>query len=176
MTDEEARDEKLSELSILQQSLLEEKAKAGHPEWTALRPEVEGETTGSRGWIRVEEALPAIDALRAQGHRVLLVYLDAPQDVLVRRFEGTRRRHPILQRQVSEAITDDVGPRGWVNPTLLGGGEMGDLAVYEVYVADGHEVQYEWSNAIVGAAHSPSTGARGMLSGLNASVLPLVSV
>jgi UPF0042 nucleotide-binding protein len=62
---------------------------------------------GRGGGARVEEALPAIDALRAQGHRVLLVYLDAPQDVLVRRFEGTRRRHPILERQVSEAITDE---------------------------------------------------------------------
>ena len=62
---------------------------------------------GRGGGARVEEALPAIDALRAQGHRVQLVYLDAPQDVLVRRFEGTRRRHPILERQVAEAITDE---------------------------------------------------------------------
>jgi len=62
---------------------------------------------GRGGGARVEEALPAIDALRAKGHRVQLVYLDAPQDVLVRRFEGTRRRHPILERQVAEAITDE---------------------------------------------------------------------
>ncbi|HXQ90358.1 MAG TPA: RNase adapter RapZ [Acidimicrobiales bacterium] len=62
---------------------------------------------GRGGGARVEEALPAIDALRAQGHRVRLVYLDAPQDVLVRRFEGTRRRHPIAERQVAEAITDE---------------------------------------------------------------------
>ena len=62
---------------------------------------------GRGGGARVEGALPAIDALRAQGHRVQLVYLDAPQDVLVRRFEGTRRRHPILERQVAEAITDE---------------------------------------------------------------------
>src|SRR5579864_2839619 len=62
---------------------------------------------GRGGGARVEEALPAIDALRAQGHRALLVYLDAPQDVLVRRFEGTRRRHPIAERQVSEAIADE---------------------------------------------------------------------
>ncbi len=62
---------------------------------------------GRGGGARVEEALPAIDALRAKGHRVLLVYLDAPQDVLVRRFEGTRRRHPIQERQVAEAITDE---------------------------------------------------------------------
>jgi len=62
---------------------------------------------GRGGGARVDEALPAIDELRARGHRVRLVYLDAPQDVLVRRFEGTRRRHPIAQRQVAEAIADE---------------------------------------------------------------------
>jgi RNase adapter protein RapZ len=55
----------------------------------------------------VAAALPAIEELRARGHRVRLVYLDAPQDVLVRRFEGTRRRHPIAERQVAEAIADE---------------------------------------------------------------------
>jgi UPF0042 nucleotide-binding protein len=62
---------------------------------------------GRGGGAQVEEALPAIDELRARGHRVRIVYLDAPQDVLVRRFEGTRRRHPIAERQVAEAIADE---------------------------------------------------------------------
>jgi len=62
---------------------------------------------GRGGGARVDDALPAMDALRAQGHRVRLVYLDAPQDVLVRRFEGTRRRHPIGERQVAEAIAHE---------------------------------------------------------------------
>ena len=55
----------------------------------------------------VAEALPAVEDLRARGHRVRIVYLDAPQDVLVRRYEGTRRRHPIGERQVAEAIADE---------------------------------------------------------------------
>ncbi|HUI03871.1 MAG TPA: RNase adapter RapZ [Acidimicrobiales bacterium] len=55
----------------------------------------------------VAEALPAVEDLRARGHRVRIVYLDAPQDVLVRRYEGTRRRHPIAERQVAEAIADE---------------------------------------------------------------------
>jgi len=62
---------------------------------------------GRGGGARVDEALPAIAALRAGGHRVRLVYLDAPTDVLVRRFEGTRRRHPIGERKVAEAIADE---------------------------------------------------------------------
>jgi len=60
-----------------------------------------------RGGGQVDQALPAIDALRARGHRVRVVYLDAPQDILVRRFEGTRRRHPIAGANVEEAIVDE---------------------------------------------------------------------
>ena len=62
---------------------------------------------GRGGGAQVEEALPAIEELRARGHRVRIVYLDAPQDVLVRRFEGTRRRHPIAERQVAQAIAEE---------------------------------------------------------------------
>jgi UPF0042 nucleotide-binding protein len=60
-----------------------------------------------RGGGQIEEALPAIDKLQARGHRVRIVYLDAPQDILVRRFEGTRRRHPIAGANVEEAIIDE---------------------------------------------------------------------
>ena len=38
---------------------------------------------------------------------VRVLYLDAPQDILVRRFEGTRRRHPVGARQVAEAIAEE---------------------------------------------------------------------
>ncbi|MDE3087332.1 MAG: RNase adapter RapZ, partial [Acidobacteriota bacterium] len=34
-------------------------------------------------------------------------YLDAPQEVLVRRYEGTRRRHPLGGAGVEEAIVDE---------------------------------------------------------------------
>jgi UPF0042 nucleotide-binding protein len=60
-----------------------------------------------RGGGQIEEAVRAIDELRARGHRVRVVYLDAPQDILVRRFEGTRRRHPIAGANVEEAIVDE---------------------------------------------------------------------
>ena len=60
-----------------------------------------------RGGGQIEQALPAIDELRRRGHRVSVVYLDAPQDILVRRFEGTRRRHPIAGANVEEAIVDE---------------------------------------------------------------------
>jgi RNase adapter protein RapZ len=47
-----------------------------------------------------------LDELRS-GKRVRVVFLDAPDDVLVRRYEGTRRRHPLAARGVEESITDE---------------------------------------------------------------------
>ena len=68
---------------------------------------------GRGGGAQVEEVLPAIEALAQRGHRVRVLYLDAPRDVLVRRYEGTRRRHPIAGAGVEDAIDDErelLGP------------------------------------------------------------------
>jgi UPF0042 nucleotide-binding protein len=46
----------------------------------------------------------AIRDLRATGTPVRVLYLDAQDDVLVRRYEGTRRRHPIEGEGVEGAI------------------------------------------------------------------------
>ncbi len=62
---------------------------------------------GRAGGARADEALPAIEALRRSGRRVRVVFLDAPDSVLVRRFEGTRRRHPLHGVQMEEAIADE---------------------------------------------------------------------
>jgi UPF0042 nucleotide-binding protein len=63
--------------------------------------------TGRGGGARIDEALPAIDALSAEGQGVSVVFLDAPDYVLVKRFEGTRRRHPIAGANVEEAIANE---------------------------------------------------------------------
>jgi len=42
-----------------------------------------------------DELAPGLERLRAEGHRVRILYLDATDEVLVRRFEGTRHRHPL---------------------------------------------------------------------------------
>ncbi len=49
----------------------------------------------------------AIGQLRASGEPVKVLFLDASDEVLVRRFEGTRRRHPLGQEGVLEAIFDE---------------------------------------------------------------------
>lgn len=41
------------------------------------------------------EARAMIPELRRGGHRVEVLFLEAPEDVLVRRFSQTRRRHPL---------------------------------------------------------------------------------
>jgi len=48
-----------------------------------------------------------LDELRGTRKRVRVVFLDAPDDVLVRRYEGTRRRHPLAARGVEESIADE---------------------------------------------------------------------
>ncbi len=51
------------------------------------------------------EVIDAIDELRSTGERVRVLFLDASTDVLVRRYEGTRRRHPLSAADsLAEAI------------------------------------------------------------------------
>jgi UPF0042 nucleotide-binding protein len=45
---------------------------------------------------RHADLIPHLAALRASGARVRQLYLEASNEVLVRRYEGTRRRHPSL--------------------------------------------------------------------------------
>jgi UPF0042 nucleotide-binding protein len=42
-----------------------------------------------------DEVLPGLDALRRQAMRLRILFLEASTDVLVRRYESTRRRHPL---------------------------------------------------------------------------------
>lgn len=42
-----------------------------------------------------EEVLPALDELRSRSKRLRILFLEAATDVLVRRYESTRRRHPL---------------------------------------------------------------------------------
>jgi RNase adapter protein RapZ len=51
-----------------------------------------------------EEIRPAIGALRATGGRVRVLFLDAGTDVIVRRYEANRRRHPLG----GASLADDI--------------------------------------------------------------------
>lgn len=54
-----------------------------------------------------DELAPAIVQLRASAEKVRIAFLDASDDVLVRRFEGTRRRHVFQQSGLAEAVSQE---------------------------------------------------------------------
>ena len=49
----------------------------------------------------------ALTRLRGSGHRLEVMYLDASDEVLLRRFSETRRRHPLSGDELSEGIRLD---------------------------------------------------------------------
>ncbi len=55
----------------------------------------------------VEDVLPAVDTLRSARNRVRILFLDAPDEVLIRRFEGTRRRHPQGSGGVEASVAEE---------------------------------------------------------------------
>ncbi len=66
-----------------------------------------GSGAGSAGSDYFGDLPDVLDALRTNGHRVRVLFLDASDDVLIRRYEGTRRRHPLAARGVEESIADE---------------------------------------------------------------------
>ncbi|MGA2837559.1 MAG: RNase adapter RapZ [Acidimicrobiales bacterium] len=60
-----------------------------------------------RGGGDLDDVLPAVDGLIAGRNRVRILFLDAADDVLIRRFEGTRRRHPQAARGVVDSIAEE---------------------------------------------------------------------
>ena len=52
-----------------------------------------------------QDLMPAVAELRTSDARVRVLFLEAATEVLVRRYEGTRRRHPLAEgRSLAEAI------------------------------------------------------------------------
>jgi RNase adapter protein RapZ len=58
-----------------------------------------------RGGGQLEELSTAVAQLRGTGARVKVLFLEASDEVLVRRYEGTRRRHPMAGDGVVESIS-----------------------------------------------------------------------
>lgn len=64
-----------------------------------------------RDLIGADELAPEVDHLRHTGARVRILFLEASDEVLVRRYEGSRRRHPLGEgdetTRVSELIAQE---------------------------------------------------------------------
>ena len=60
---------------------------------------------------RQKRMLPAwrdtLDRLRRDGHRIEVMFLESRDDVLLRRFSETRRRHPLTGENLSDGIRRD---------------------------------------------------------------------
>lgn len=68
---------------------------------------------GRSGGALAEEVEAELAGLSARGARVRVVFLEASDEALIRRFEGTRRRHPLDTSGVLSAISserDRLGP------------------------------------------------------------------
>jgi RNase adapter protein RapZ len=56
----------------------------------------------------VDDLVAALAELREMGASTRVLFLDAPDDVLVRRYEATRRKHPLaVDERVSEGIANE---------------------------------------------------------------------
>ncbi|HEY0714287.1 MAG TPA: RNase adapter RapZ [Polyangia bacterium] len=52
----------------------------------------------------LDDSGPIMAAVRAAGHSIEVLFLDAPDEVLIRRFSETRRRHPLSGNNVREGL------------------------------------------------------------------------
>jgi UPF0042 nucleotide-binding protein len=63
---------------------------------------------GSGALLEYLDELPGeLETLRASGPRVRVLFLEASDEVLIRRYENTRRPHPLAAERVSEAIEQE---------------------------------------------------------------------
>jgi RNase adapter protein RapZ len=62
---------------------------------------------GRSGTAEVPELVSVVRDLRAEGTAISVLFLDAPDEVLIRRYEGTRRRHPLVAASVAGSIAKE---------------------------------------------------------------------
>ena len=83
-----------------------------------------------------QELLAAVAQLRSGGDRVSVVFLDAPDEVLVRRFEDRRRRHPLSGDAERLAVAESIAAeRGILEPVKTGADlviDTGELNVHQL--------------------------------------------
>ena len=88
---------------------------------------------GRGGYEGIAELPKAIAALRSSGARGRIVFLDAPDEVLVRRYEGTRRRHPVeTESGILDAIRQERAQLADLRADADVVLETGDLNVHEL--------------------------------------------
>jgi len=81
-----------------------------------------------------QDVLPALNRLRELGHRVQILFLEAPTDVLVRRYVSSRRPHPLgdTDTSVADAIEVERGVLEQVKAEADLTIDTGDLNVHQL--------------------------------------------
>src|SRR5699024_8744908 len=70
------------------------------PQWKRL-----GFVVDTRDRVHLHQTTEIVEQLREEGVEIQIVFLEADDDILVRRFSETRRRHPLEQNKtVREGI------------------------------------------------------------------------
>lgn len=84
-----------------------------HIDWNEV--EQLGVSVDIRSRIDIRQAQEQIAALRAEGHEVEVLFLEADESVLVRRFSETRRGHPLSGQNMTllESLNQE---RAWLSP------------------------------------------------------------
>ncbi len=97
------------------------------------RPARYGLVVDVRSGEFMDELLGALAELRARGARTTILFLDAADEVLVRRFEATRRPHPLAaDERVSEGIERERALLGELKEHADLVVDTGDLNVHEL--------------------------------------------
>jgi RNase adapter protein RapZ len=73
------------------------------------RPDIDRAALGidARGAEFLAGALKIFDDVRKAGHAVEILFLDASDEILIRRFSETRRRHPLSDTDIRAGIRDE---------------------------------------------------------------------
>ncbi|HXY43990.1 MAG TPA: RNase adapter RapZ [Acidimicrobiales bacterium] len=89
--------------------------------------------SGRGGYEGLGDLRPAIESLKSSGARVRVLFLEAPDEILVRRYEDSRRRHPVeTEGGVLEAIRHErelLKPLREEADVVI---DTGDLSVHEL--------------------------------------------
>jgi RNase adapter protein RapZ len=78
-------------------------------ELVSSRPDIDRAALGidARGAEFVADALKILEDVRRGGHVVEILFLDASDEILIRRFSETRRRHPLSDTDIRAGIRDE---------------------------------------------------------------------
>jgi UPF0042 nucleotide-binding protein len=78
-------------------------------ELVSARPDIDRAALGidARGSAFLEGALSIFADIKKMGHAVEILFLDASDEILIRRFSETRRRHPLSDTDIRAGIVEE---------------------------------------------------------------------